>query len=436
MRLTASATREKRGRVDLDPVFGLFVLFMLVDLCLVLDPFNPGLYELRLRRDLGPVKYTALWVGLVACGLAATAFRGAIPRTISSAMLTGWPLTLLATYMLVGSFYARFVLHIKETFLPEAMGMLGFPIAVILLSATRRPSRFIASFFWALLAASPYAMAWIIRKRVEGGQAFHEEIFLILPIAVYFFHASKSRWFAWLILLSMVFTGLATNKLTGYGTLLLTILCLLAPVVTKALRRSRLGERVVVLYTLFTALLLLAGGGVFLYLNREQYLPSGSPDVRLRTYSAALQTFLSSPVYGDAFAGPTTQWLVGLHVLGEPHVVTHSDLLDILSHGGAIGFLLLLVGLYRVLSPALRGGATASSIRSAQEHGLVAVVVCGTFVAIFNPPFLDPQIGILFWFAAGALAALHASDEARCATQRVRPRLVGPRSALRSTRNW
>jgi len=369
---------------------------MLVDLCLVLDPFNPGLYELRLRRDLGPVKYTALWVGLVACGLAATAFRGAIPRTISSAMLTGWPLTLLATYMLVGSFYARFVLHIKETFLPEAMGMLGFPIAVILLSATRRPSRFIASFFWALLAASPYAMAWIIRKRVEGGQAFHEEIFLIL----------------------------------------LTILCLLAPVVTKALRRSRLGERVVVLYTLFTALLLLAGGGVFLYLNREQYLPSGSPDVRLRTYSAALQTFLSSPVYGDAFAGPTTQWLVGLHVLGEPHVVTHSDLLDILSHGGAIGFLLLLVGLYRVLSPALRGGATASSIRSAQEHGLVAVVVCGTFVAIFNPPFLDPQIGILFWFAAGALAALHASDEARCATQRVRPRLVGPRSALRSTRNW
>ncbi len=419
--MVATVTLEKRGRFDLDPVFGLFVLFLLVDVYLLLDPFYLGWYEFRVTRDLGPVKYAPLFVGLCACalGLARTMLtQGAIPRAIFAAMWTGWPITLLATYMFVGSLYARFVLDIAQTFLPVALGMLGFPIAVILFSVTRKPSRLITGFFWTLLAASPYAMAWIARKRIAGGQAFHTEIFLIVPLATYFFCASKSRWFAWLVLISMVATGLATNKLTGYATLLLTLLCILLPVVAKALRRGRAVERFTVAYALFLASLLLAAGVAFLYLNKQQYLPSGSPDVRSQTYSVAWHTFLASPGYGDAFAGQTIQWVVGLHVLGEPHVVTHSDLLDILSHGGIVGILLFLVGLYRVLFPGVRrAAAAASSIRRAQEHGLVAIVLCGIFVAAFNAPFLSPQIATLFWFAVGLLAALHVSIGPRYATQ-------------------
>jgi O-antigen ligase len=417
------ASLEKRGRFDLDPVFGLFVLFLLVDLYLVLDPFYSGWYEFRVTRDLGPVKYAGLFVGLCACalGLAGTALtRGALPRTILSGIWTGWPITLLATYMFLGSLYARVVLDTQQTFLPVSLGMLGFPIAVILFSVTRAPNRLIAGFFWALLAASPYAMAWIARKRVEGGQAFHTEIFLVVPVAVYFFRAIKNRWFAWLVVISMVITGLATNKLTGYVVLLLTLLCLVLPVVARSLRRGRVVDRSAALYALTLAALLFAAGVGFLYFNHEQYLPSGSPDLRLRTYSNAWLAFRASPMYGDAFTGPTIQWIVGLHVLGEPRVPTHSDLLDILSHGGVIGLLLFVVGLYRVLGPAFRGAAPAtSSTNAAQEQGLVAIVLCGVFVAAFNVPFGYPQISTLFWFATGLLAALHVSNERRYATEHV-----------------
>lgn len=420
MRTGSIEPDRSRGRLDFDLVYGLFVLFLLVNLFLLLDPFYAGYDEFRVNRQLGPVKYVALLVAVCAgvLGLARISLTG-IPRGAYAALWRGWPILALGVYIFCGSAYGRTVLDIKAGFLPLAMGVLGFPIAVILFFAVEKPYKLVATFFWALLGAGLYAAALIVVKRIEGGQAFHSEIFLIVPLAVYFFLRSTSRWFAWTVLLCMVATGLATNKYTGYLILLVTILYLVVPWAgrylrhpagSRSLRHQVVAKRWMLLGGIVITLLLFCAFVAFLFMNRGQYLPSGSVDIRSQLYLGAWQDFLASPVYGDAFVAQSARPLVGITVMGQSQIVTHSDILDLVAHGGLVAVLLFGFGVLRVLHPSRSGSLQVSPREGAETQGLSAVIVCGVLVALFNSPLLLIPISVMFWFALGLLSAVNASE--------------------------
>jgi len=411
MQAASIARTDRRGWASIDLTYTLFIVFLVAALWLFLDPLYTGYGEYRVTRALGPLQYAALTLALGTSVLAIVGLHlvgRRLPRTAAAALRMGWPILVLGAYVLCGAAYARWYLGVQDTFLSVAVGTFAFPVAVVLYFSTRFPHRLVASFFWGLLIASPYAIGWIVLKRIEGGQAFHTEIFLIVPLAVYFFQRMQATWIRWSVVSCMIVTGLATDKLTGYVTLLITCAFLVGPPAKRRFQSARIAERLAILYVALIAAMLLIGGVVFLIARRQQYLPGGSAEVRSQTYLTAWDRFVASPIYGDGFTTASWQWLTGLHVLGEPHIGTHSDMLDLLSHGGIIAIVLYGFGISRVV---IAAGTLKrlSAEASAEIRGLTPIVICGVFATAFNSPFLSVQISTLFWFAFGLLAAIAAS---------------------------
>lgn len=413
---------ESRVRTDLDLVYALFLVSLAVALYLLLDPFYTGVGVYRITRDLGLIKYAALILagGTATLGAAGKGlFDSGLPPEAYSALRRGWPLFVLAAFILGGSAYAKWGLKIQNTLLPSGISFLGFPVAIIIYFTVANSRRLVSTFFWALLIVAPYEIAWIIVKRLEGGQAFHMEIFLIIPLAVYFFYALHSRLFSWAIVACMTLTGLTTNKYTGYGTLAVTLSFLAVPPASRFLRRKDLTLRLAFIYVGFVLGAMIALVSAYLFIHRHQYLPTGDINVRSQTYWAAWQDFLSSPLYGDAFIGSSLQSLVGLTVLGQRRISTHSDLLDILAHGGLLGIGLYLYGLLRVGRLALSAVLSQSFPGEwPQIYGLLSIVACGVFVMAFNPLFMTAQVSSLFWMAVGLLVS--TATDALCPSRACR----------------
>ncbi len=407
--LTATSARfENPLDFDIGKVF--FYLFMFFALFLLIDPFYTGYGAFRVTRDLGPLKYTAMVFGAGALFFSLTGML-LKPRNKQApwreSLAHAWPILLFGLLVLVGSLVARNYLDIKETFLQLAIGILGFPLAVILFWSIGNRMLVARRFMQALLLVLPVVIGWVVVKRIQGGQAFHTEIFLFVPLAVYFFLSLKWRWLAWGVLLSTIVLGIASHKNTAYLVLLVTLLHLLLIGMARRPARDISLRRALVVYGLFVVLLVGAAAVSFLLLNREEYLPSGNVEARSITYTAAINRFLDSPIYGTGFLDTSLVQLYGLKVLGSDTLVTHSDLLDIFSHGGLFGAALFLFGVYRVFFRAvavLRSRAD-DQVKS-MIHGLSVIVVCGLITASFNSPLITLTIAVLFWFAFGLLAAV------------------------------
>lgn len=388
----------------------LFYLFMVLSLFLMMDPFYTGHGPYRLSRDLGPIKYLGLMAGLAALFVSAVAIAingRTAPVPWKTTLRRIWPLLLFAALVLSGSIWARVRLDIKETYLPMGLAMLSLPTAVIVFWAARDKLKIPRRFLQMLLIAVPYALAWIVIKRLQGGQAFHTEMFLLVPLMVYFHLGVRRRWLAWPIVLLCFVTGVAGHKNTAY---LITLVALAHVTMVSWLRFVRVRDltRRALLWFLLIVLVASTMAVVgFLLINRETYLPSGNVEVRTYTYGEALERFLENPVYGTAYADTSLVFLQGVEVLGRPTVVSHSDFLDVLSHGGLIGIFLFVLGFAGVLWRALAALRNNPSEQGrALIHGLLAVVSCGLLTSLFNSPLISVSIAVLFWFAVGLLAAV------------------------------
>jgi hypothetical protein len=391
--------------------------FVAITLVLMLDPFNPG-YEmggvnLRLPRDLGPIKYLGLAFGWVAWMLSLAGQRYNNTRRPSqqreSPFLYSWPLMLCFGFILLGSLYARWVLDIQETFLPAALGMTAYFIGLAYALDVRDPATPVRGYF-ALLTLAAFYMVWQIADRwASGGQAFHEEIFLLVPLAVYGMLINERKWIGWLGLFGALGVTVLSYKNTSYMMAALTVGYLLV-LGAQAFRRNYAGlQRVVLGYgiVLVLAVVLVALVGVFLYYQEQ--LPSGSASVRRQMYRLALERFAEGPLYGDAFASSSLLelWLYGGAVYDKHTALTHSDFMDMLAHGGVIGLLLFLGALYvplRLAVPHLF--RERDRRRRAALHGLTVVFLGGILVMMFNPILVNLPINALFWLTAGLLAGL------------------------------
>ena len=380
-----------------------------------LDPLYTGYGAFRVTRDIGPLKYISLFVGLLAGLFAFVAIRlrcGRMPTDMVRALKTGLPLFCFAGLVLAGSSYARFSSGIQESFLSVGLSIVGFPLAIVFFYGCMQGKRVINIFLGALFCCFVYILPMIAIKRIEGGQAFHTESFLVIPLCVFYFQTLRSRTLAWGLLLLMVATAFVLHKNIGYMLISGSLLYLLFIHSRYFSRRSSSIVRLVATYFKVLAVLLSIAILIALLMNRKEYLPSGNVEVRMEVYTYAINQFLKSPFWGDFFSGSSLVYLEHMEVLGRNHVTTHSDWLDVLSHGGLLGIALYvaahLVPFFRALS-ALRRAPISTEVK--MLHGLLAISVGGIVVSNFVSLFTAPPVATLYWFNLGLISALAARIE-------------------------
>lgn len=408
--MLTGTTARIENPLDFDIGKVYFYLFLFFALFLLIDPFYTGYGAFRVTRDIGPLKYTALLFGAGAFFFSLAGMMLKNPRAKQppwrETLARAWPLLLFGLYMLGGALVARNYFDIQETFLPFAIGMVGLPLAVVLFWSVNQRMLVARRFLQALLLILPVVIGWVVVKRMDGGQAFHIEIFLFVPLGVYFFLALKQRWLGWLILLTNIFLAVVSFKNTAFLVLLLCLVYLIVLGLASKPTRSGSLRRVLVVYGLLIGLVGGAVGVTYLLQNREEYLPTGNVDVRKITYEASYTRFMENPLVGTGFSDSSLIDLGTLIVLGDNVLISHSDLLDILSHGGLIGAGLFVFGFYRVLARAVRAlRSPASAADKAMIHGLLLIVVSGLIVAAFNSPLITLTVGVMFWFSTGLLLA-------------------------------
>ncbi len=136
-------------------------------------------------------------------------------------------------------------------------------------------------------------------------------------------------------------------------------------------------------------------------------LPTGSPDVRLATYTERWAMFRDSPIWGQLFVGSPIMdvgWLI---------IPSHSDLIDILAFGGVLGVLLLVLSTASATLHALRNigmfhlqGRLLSLIAS-------SLWFAAAFTATFNPIIHQPKLAVGLWFSLAVLLADREMDMLR-----------------------
>ncbi|HKA39375.1 MAG TPA: O-antigen ligase family protein [Burkholderiales bacterium] len=410
-----TGTRGVPGRVGAGLMWTeyWFLLAVAVAAVVAVDPL-----ELRLAADT-IVKHLALAVvlpaivlTLVGFGLRAAGRNGARLALLGSAL---WPLLLLAALVLGGSLHARFVQGIQETFLNVGLYMLLTYGAAAVVLRSEAPEALLRAYFRILLAAAAVMGAYLIAN-YGVRQVYHEQIFLVIPLAV-LFYAQRDRglvrWAGFGFFLAMAWLS---HKYTAYLIGALTVAYIALALAVPRMTPRRGAGRTALVYWLFvlggTAAALFAWYGSRGALD----LPTGNVDYRLETYRLAWERFLDSPLWGRLFAAEAVEKFTLYSIRGAGNTLpSHSDVLDLLANGGILGMALWTWALARIarvvyanlLEPQQldRGWAPCA-------HALAVMSVAGVVTYTFNPILLQPPMAFLLWTNLGMLVglALHAAD--------------------------
>jgi len=332
------------------------------------------------------------------------------PRPVSGPLSVAWPLALFAVIAGLGSAYARMVLGADSTFLVYGLygGMLFLAAAMMELS--RAPLALLRVYFWIVVPAALFMSALLVAFSGVR-QVYHEEIFLVVPMAALCFASHRSwllRWGGAALFLSM---GWFSHKLTSYLVSAVAASYLAFFIWLPRLRLRDSLALVTAGYWGALGLLGAIGGAVFIALSRgADSIPTGNLDFRYHTYSAAWERFLDSPVWGNWFIHEAAERFTLFEVgIGNNVLPTHSDLLDVLANGGLIGFALVAGGLIAIAVHAWRRLLRPAAIdrpEAPYAHALALLSIGALVVAIFNPIMLQPQMAALVWTNLGLLLGL------------------------------
>jgi hypothetical protein len=384
-----------------------YLLAACAALAVVVDPL-----DLRLAA-IPVIKHLALALALPACVLTVLGYRLRRPlpaavryRKVLSVFL---PLLSLAAFVLAGSLYARAVEGIQNTFLNVGLYMLAAPLACAMVLHARAPERLVRGYVHIILAgAVVMSVALVVNFGVR--QVYHEQIFLVVPLAVLFLSGPKPtmlRWAAGAWFLAMAWFS---AKYTSYLIAGLTAGYLFVAVLIPRLARRPARERAAWVY--WAGLIAIAGAALLAFIaSRGSYrLPTGNVEFRLHTYSAAWERFLDSPLWGTAFAVEAvekfTPYAIGI---ARNVLPTHSDVLDIVANGGLIAAGLCvwaLVALFRRARAGPLAPAQLDDSWSPCAHTLAVIAAAGGATAAFNPILLQPSMAYLIWTSLGLLTGL------------------------------
>ena len=262
-----------------------------------------------------------------------------------------WSLVLMACLVITGSLVARQALGVVETFLTLGVYLLLLPIFAAV------PARHIDAVPW----AKAVTVLWIgaglaglvgesARFAGDGG-LLHEIEFIVASAFFLMFYVVRSVPMKVIALLLMIVAAGLNQKLTGY---ILTIAALLYMLVAWGWARSGPRWRGFYISLAGTTVVGVVCALVLGYFEFRAVLPTGNPEVRLQQYEQAMRQFFASPIWGSAYLeGSGEVFIENARALNIP---THSDVLDMLKHGGVIAFSLFFWAywrIFRVLSRAI-----------------------------------------------------------------------------------
>ena len=267
------------------------------------------------------------------------------PPPWNEVLLVCLPLILLAAYALVGSAIAKWELKERDTYLTFGVYTALLPLLAAAVSTQRQRLR-----HWALalvLIWVVFSLAALVGELARQGtkETLHEIEYLVVSGFFVLYYAVPSKAVKLLAIAMLVAAAVFNQKLTGY---IIAAMAVIHFVVAAGWRRLLPQWRwpYVVGAALFTAGIVAVL--TLLYFEFREHLPSGNVQVRMTQYEAAMRQFLDSPVWGSAYtAGSGEAYRESFRVLNIP---THSDVLDILKHGGLIGFALFCWGYWKIFA--------------------------------------------------------------------------------------
>lgn len=321
-----------------------------------------------------------------------------------------WLLT-FALFVIGGSLIAKYGRGINETFLTMGVFSLAAPITAWFIRNSSQPARcqrllVVAYIFGALLSATFQI------KSFGAGEIFHNREHLVIPVlgaALYFLPGVFAKVVGVGVIVAV---GASGGKNTGYIVVLLTLGMLALIGVGHRVAKREVGtEKLLIKLAVIVALVASMAGLFFAYTKFQKLLPTGNPTYRLHTYELAIDRFLDSPVWGEAFLDASVERFDLFKVGTATQVLpTHSDPLDIAAHGGIIGIGCWLMALAPLLlrcwRSVLGGRGPPGGGSPVVFHVYLFIVTCGLFVCAVNPILNIPNQAFAFWAALGALMTM------------------------------
>lgn len=309
-----------------------------------------------------------------------------------------WPLVALGLFAFVGSALARWQFDVVDTYLTFAAYLLLLPLYAWSVPASLQGIR---SWVRALIAV------WIVSSiaalageaaRIGYTETLHEIEYLVVSGFFIMFYVARSTALRLLSMMLLIAAAVLNQKLTGYIVALLAVIHMLVDAGWQRLLPQWRGAYAVAALVVSVAVVSVL---TLLYFEFRQYLPSGNVQVRMAQYAAAWNQFQASPIWGNAYlSGSGEVYTEYLRALSIP---THSDLLDMLKHGGLIGFSLFVWGYAKIflLVTRARAATQGDHLLHAYFTGVRFFQATALVTFAINPLLLRGPFLIVIWCNLG-----------------------------------
>lgn len=322
-----------------------------------------------------------------------------------------WTFVLFAAWVVLGSFYARFHGKVVETFLIMGLYMFMTPLFARFIADHKSPARLLNIYLGMLFVAIAVGAVWQAGELGRWSE-FHEEEFLTVPLAAFFFVRAKGtrgRFFSLVLLLALMLTVIKNTSFLVAGV---TLAYLWWGFVRKDMLKKPALRRMLHYVLLVFAALAIVGTYAGIKAYKHASLPDGNPKYRLHTYEQTLEHFRDSPIWGKSFSGAGAEKFGLFTVAASTQVLpTHSDVLDILAQGGLIGIGLFCYSLWRIARYVRRrfldrAAALLGPGLVPHFHWLAISCLAAVPVFAFNPIMLQPGKAFILWMNFGLLLGL------------------------------
>jgi len=329
-------------------------------------------------------------------------------------LAVAWPFALLTMLIVGGSLYARLFNGVQTTFLSVGLYMSLVFVSATMLIFSEAPLQLIRAHCRILLVGA-FVMSCLLMINLGVREVYHEQIFLLIPMGVFCVLAWRRQSAAWGGLVFFLAMALPSAKNTSYLVDLLVVVYLALLLWFPKFKAAPPITRMWGYYLAFVAMLIMAAGVLFLLYYREHYLPSGNVEYRSHTYGLAWGQFLESPLWGTLFAAESVKkfTLYSIGIAGG-RLPTHSDVMDLLAHGGSLGTGLWLLGLGMIGLFAYKNLLSPKFIAhplAPYAHTMAALSLAGVLTYAFNPIMLQPGMAYLLWTNLGMLLGLALCKE-------------------------
>jgi hypothetical protein len=401
---TTAGGRDLHGKLIMTDYMMLFVL--LIGVFLAMDPFQIYADKRSAFKHLHLVLLLPI--------LALAWMGGQMGRRIGSnppVLRFCWPLVLFALWVIGGALYSRFHDGVVETFMIMGLYMLLTPLFARFIADHPDPTKLLNRYLAFLLVAILVGTVWQAAA-LRKWNAFHEEEYLTVPLAVFFFvraRTSRARVFAITLLLFLTLTVIKNTSFIAAGASLGYVWW---GFIRKELMEKPALKRLTHYLFLSFAAIALAGMYVGLKSGKDGVLPDGNPKYRFFTYERTWKHFQDSPIWGMSFSGAGAEKFGLFTVAASTQVLpTHSDVLDILAQGGLIGIGLFIFATWKIsrnsyLRFSNRSESSLNGDLIGHFHWLAVSCLVAVPVFAFNPILLQPGKAFVLWMNFGILLGL------------------------------